>query len=50
MVHSVGRSVRLPTHHGSALGVDRPSSRVVEKRVDARYDKCGASRWLLISS
>jgi hypothetical protein len=38
-VHSEGRSVRLPTHPGMIMGVDRPSSRVVEKRVDARYDK-----------
>ncbi len=50
MVHSVGRSVRLLTHHGRALGVDRPSSSVVEKRLDGRYDQCGAFRELLISS
>src|SRR6266566_4466693 len=29
MVHSVGCSVRNPTHDGRTLGVDRPSSRVV---------------------
>ena len=50
MVHSVGRSVRLPTHHGRALGVDRPSAIVVEKRLDGRDGQCGAFRQFLISS
>ena len=50
MVHSIGCSVRLPTHDGRTLGVDGPSSRVVEKHDDARFDKCGASCRLLMSS
>ena|SRR5438067_455965 len=50
MVHSGGCSVRLRTHDGRALGVDRPSSQVVEKHDDARFDKYNPSRRLLMSS
>jgi len=50
MVHSGGCSVRLRTHDGRALGVDRPSSQVVEKHDDARFDNYNPSRRLLMSS
>jgi hypothetical protein len=50
MVHSVGCSVRLTTPDDRTLGVDRRSWRVVEKHDDAGFDKCGASRRLLMSS
>jgi hypothetical protein len=47
MGHSIGCCVRLPTHDGGTLRVDRLSSRVVEKH-DARSKSAAAPDVFLI--